>query len=62
MMADQHKAVPVSELDKHATPDNCWMVVNGNVYDLTTFAPSHPGGPDSMHLSSRILCHTNNFK
>jgi cytochrome b involved in lipid metabolism len=40
--------ISVSEIDKHATADDCWIVVNGKVYDLTTFAPEHPGGPDSM--------------
>ena len=39
--------ISVSELDKHATPDDCWVIVNGKVYDLTRFAPEHPGGPDS---------------
>jgi cytochrome b involved in lipid metabolism len=37
----------ISVADKHAKPDDCWIVVNGKVYDLTTFAPNHPGGPDS---------------
>lgn len=39
--------ISVAEITKHATPDDCWIVVNGKVYDLTTFAPNHPGGPDS---------------
>jgi hypothetical protein len=46
-MASDSK-VSVAELDKHAKPDDCWVVVNGKVYDLTTFAPNHPGGPDSI--------------
>jgi len=41
--------VSVSEIDKHATADDCWIVVNGKVYDLTTFAPEHPGGPDMIY-------------
>jgi len=45
-MASDSK-ISVAELDKHAKPDDCWIVVNGKVYDLTTFAPNHPGGPDS---------------
>jgi len=39
--------VAVSDITKHATPDECWVVVNGKVYDLTKLAPEHPGGPDS---------------
>jgi len=41
--------ISVSEIDKHATADDCWIVVNGKVYDLTTFAPEHPGGPDMIY-------------
>ncbi|GAA5874582.1 hypothetical protein JCM16303_002911 [Sporobolomyces ruberrimus] len=33
-----------TEVAKHNSQDDMWMVVNGQVYDLTDFAPSHPGG------------------
>ena len=46
--------VSVAEIDKHATADDCWIVVNGKVYDLTTFAPEHPGGPDSKPPTNTI--------
>ena len=49
--------ISVAELDKHAKPDDCWIVVNGKVYDLTTFAPNHPGGPDSKSPSPPIPTH-----
>jgi isopentenyl diphosphate isomerase/L-lactate dehydrogenase-like FMN-dependent dehydrogenase len=29
---------------KHATPESCWVVLYGNVYDVTDFLPHHPGG------------------
>jgi len=41
------KKIPVSEIAKHASSDDCWIVVNGQVYDLSKFAPNHPGGPES---------------
>ncbi|KAI9689641.1 MAG: hypothetical protein M1820_010139 [Bogoriella megaspora] len=47
-MESQQK-VPVAEIVKHAKADDCWIVVNGKVYDLTAFAPSHPGGPDMIY-------------
>ena len=28
----------------HATADSCWIIVNGTVYDVTSFLKSHPGG------------------
>lgn len=29
---------------KHTSADDCWVVLYGNVYDVTEFLPSHPGG------------------
>ncbi|KAK4495314.1 hypothetical protein PRZ48_013645 [Zasmidium cellare] len=42
-------AIPVSVVKQHSTPSDCWLVVNGKVYDLTTFAPNHPGGAHIIH-------------
>lgn len=39
------KSISPSEVRKHNAPDDCWVVINGYVYDLTDFIPSHPGGP-----------------
>lgn len=41
------RKVPVSEVLQHSKADDTWIVVDGNVYDMTDFAPSHPGGPES---------------
>lgn len=46
--------VSVAEISKHAKTDDCWIVVNGKVYDLTTFAPNHPGGPDSVSFHAQL--------
>ncbi|KAK3325675.1 FMN-dependent dehydrogenase [Apodospora peruviana] len=42
------KTITVHELSKHAAPGDLWTVVDGTVYDLTEFAPSHPGGSDIL--------------
>ena len=34
----------VAEVAKHNTAADCWSVVNNNVYDLTPYVSSHPGG------------------
>lgn len=43
------KGLPVISLDefvKHSKPDDCWVIINGIVYDLTDFISQHPGGPE----------------
>ena len=34
------------EIQKHSSEDDAWVVVNGNVYDVTSFASIHPGGKE----------------
>ena len=43
-----------AEVVKHAKIEDCWVVVNGRVYDLTKFAPNHPGGPEGEAWPSSI--------
>jgi cytochrome b involved in lipid metabolism len=37
-----------SDVSKHATPDDCWLIVDGGVYDVTSFVSKHPGGSDKI--------------
>ncbi|KAJ3477832.1 hypothetical protein NLI96_g10195 [Meripilus lineatus] len=32
------------EVAAHSTRDSCWIIVHGNVYDVTDFLDEHPGG------------------
>ena len=32
------------EIKKHSSPDDCWVIVHGKVYDVTEFKAEHPGG------------------
>ncbi|KAJ9100871.1 hypothetical protein QFC20_005360 [Naganishia adeliensis] len=36
--------IPTSEVEKHATKEDCWVVIGGQVWDMTNFLQSHPGG------------------
>lgn len=40
------------EVARHTSPSDCWMVVDGAVYDVTKFLDEHPGGEDIMIDSS----------
>lgn len=31
-------------MQKHNTAASCWVIIDGHVYDVTAFIPSHPGG------------------
>ena len=36
-----------SDLINHSSPNDCWMVIRGAVYDMNTYA-DHPGGERSI--------------
>ena len=36
--------ITMSDVQKHNNQSSCWTVVNGGVYDLTSFVSPHPGG------------------
>ncbi|MFA6273539.1 MAG: cytochrome b5-like heme/steroid binding domain-containing protein [Candidatus Paceibacterota bacterium] len=40
----------MSEIKKHNNINDCYMVMNNKVYDLTSYFGSHPGGDRAMVL------------
>ena len=42
----------MAQVQANNTSAKCWTVINGNVYDLTNWITSHPGGPNAI----RGLC------
>lgn len=49
------------ELARHNNKDDCWIAVDGKVYDVTEWIPKHPGGEDLLILSAGRDC-TNLFE
>lgn len=37
-----------AEVSKHDSASDCWSIVRGKVYDLTSFASRHPGGQGAI--------------
>mmetsp|Transcript_147992 Transcript_147992/g.210141 ORF Transcript_147992/g.210141 Transcript_147992/m.210141 type:complete len:266 (+) Transcript_147992:47-844(+) len=42
--------ISIEELQKHNTKDDAWMVLFGEVLDVTKFIPIHPGGTDTIDM------------
>ncbi|MDX1442799.1 MAG: cytochrome b5-like heme/steroid binding domain-containing protein [Gammaproteobacteria bacterium] len=40
--------VTLDELAKHDTAEDCWMAINGKVYDFSEYIPEHPAPPAIM--------------
>ena len=34
----------MQEIAKHNSTSNCWLIINGNVYGITSYLNQHPGG------------------
>ena len=49
------RTVALAELQEHNSPDDCWVAIDGTVYDLTDFADEHPAGSQSIHELARTI-------
>ena len=53
--------IPMSEVEKHNTPENAWIVINNKVYNVTEFIEEHPGGEGVLIAYAGTDC-TEQFK
>ncbi|MQL87139.1 hypothetical protein Taro_019675 [Colocasia esculenta] len=51
----------LADVSKHNTPEDCWIVIGGKVYDVTKFLEDHPGG-DEVLLSATGKDATDDFE
>ena len=39
------RRITLAEVARHARPDDCWMAIDGSVYDFSAYLPNHPSEP-----------------
>lgn len=37
-----------AQVATHDSESDCWTIINGNVYDITSYIPRHPGGDEIL--------------
>ncbi|KAL3636192.1 Cytochrome b5 isoform A [Castilleja foliolosa] len=55
------KLYSMEEAAQHNTNDDCWVVIDGKVYDVSSYLDEHPGGDDVL-LSSAGTDATEGFE
>ncbi|CAA6668153.1 unnamed protein product [Spirodela intermedia] len=60
-MAELRK-IPASEVAFHSSKKDCWLVIDGKVYDVTEFLEDHPGGEEVLVYASGTGDATQSFE
>lgn len=47
-MTDSTKTYTKQDVAKHNSSSDCWTIIDGNVYDITSYIPRHPGGDEIL--------------
>ena len=50
------RQITMEEVEQHDTEESLWTVLNGKVYDLTTYLDYHPGGAKKLILGAGNDC------
>ena len=45
----------IDQISKHDTIDDCWVILNNNVYNLTQFVNIHPGGKIILNYAGQDI-------
>jgi len=49
MIEKLRRQFTVDEVKQHDTPEDLWMIIYNNVYNVTHFAKDHPGGVEVLY-------------
>ncbi|KAF3435988.1 hypothetical protein FNV43_RR23080 [Rhamnella rubrinervis] len=60
-MGGERKVYTLAEVSEHNSRENCWLVIDGKVYNVTKFLEDHPGG-DEVLLSATGKDATDDFE
>ena len=47
-IATDMRTIPAAEVARHSTATDCWTIVDGSVYNVTSFVSRHPAGPGDL--------------
>ncbi|CAM6025843.1 unnamed protein product [Sphagnum compactum] len=61
MATSQEKLYTLADVAVHNTANDCWLTIDGKVYDVTKFLEEHPGG-DEVLLSATGKDATDDFE
>ena len=51
------KLLTKEDVEKHNKKNDCWIIINYKVYNLTNFMKNHPGGYDPMQIAGGDATH-----
>ncbi|KAL8028065.1 hypothetical protein ABFS82_14G132800 [Erythranthe guttata] len=51
-MAEKVVVHAFEDVAKHNNKDDCWLIINAKVYDVTPFLEEHPGGDEILYMST----------
>ncbi|KAK7395378.1 hypothetical protein VNO78_15930 [Psophocarpus tetragonolobus] len=60
-MGGERKVYTLAQVSEHNNSKDCWLIIDGKVYNVTKFLDDHPGGDDVM-LSSTGKDATDDFE
>ncbi|KAJ9182395.1 hypothetical protein P3X46_006396 [Hevea brasiliensis] len=60
-MVGEGKVFTLAQVSEHNNPKDCWLIIDGKVYDVTKFLEDHPGG-DEVLLSATGKDATDDFE